>query len=375
MGMPSLVVSSVPPRDMRLLLDGLAARFGGNARAVVEVAAALLRRSDVDDVCVIAGESSIVAGEARRRGLRLVAPSPLLTAKLPLRLGWTALRLPAMAEKLEADALLSFSGILPRHPSRPVISLVSSSVPFEAGASRRNLRRLAIARTVRRSSVVYVPSRHMYDLLGVPNAKVVSWGVDRQVFRPNSHVGTEVLSVADFYPHKRHDLVLEAWLRLTKPRPVLRVVGDPAVDRKSFATFAQKTRSHHGVIVEGPLPYSWMAGRYHAARTIVLASESESFCMPLAEAMACGVPAVARDHPALQETGGAGATYIDGFDPEDWARAIEAAYDDAHHTSMRTAAVEEAKRFSWDDFAATIVGDCRRIHAASRGDEAAGFAP
>jgi len=365
--MLSLVVTSVPPREMRLLLDGLAARFGGNARAVVEVAAALERRTDVSDVWVIAGEASIVAEEVRRRGLRLVAPPPLVAAKIPLRLGWTALRLPAIAKNLEAGALLSFSGILPRRPGRPVISLVSSSVPFESGASRRNLRRLAITRTVRRSSAVYVPSHHMGNLLGVSNARVVPWGVDRQLFRPNSHVGSEVLCVADFYPHKRHDLVLEAWLRLTEPRPVLRVVGDPAVDRKYFETFARKTRSHHGVIVEGPLPYSEMARRYQAARTIVIASEFESFCMPLAEAMACGVPAVARDHPALRETGGAGATYVDGSHPGQWADAIKAVCQgDERHSSLRSAALKEAQRFSWDDVAGTVVSDCRALRPKLR---------
>ena len=354
---------------MRLLLDGLAARFGGNARAVIELATALLRRSDIDDVRVIAGEGSIVAREARRRGLLLVAPSPLVAAKLPLRLGWTALRLPAIVEKLEADALLSFSGILPRHPSRPVISLVSSSVPFETGASRRNLRRLAIARTVRRSSAVYVPSRHMCDLLGVSNAKVVPWGVDRKLFRPSSDVGSEVLCVADFYPHKRHDLVLDAWLRLTEPRPVLRVVGDPAVDRKYFEAFAQKTCSHHGVIVEGTLPYSEMARRYQAARTIVIASEFESFCMPLAEAMACGVPAVARDHPALRETGGAGAIYVDCSRPGSWADAIEAVcQSDERHSSLRSAALKEAQRFSWDAVARTVVLDCRDLRQELHGN-------
>jgi glycosyltransferase involved in cell wall biosynthesis len=367
--MPPLVVSSVLPRDMRLLLDGLAARFGGNARAVVEVAAALQRRSDVETVWVIAGEGSIVAQEVRAKGLRLVAPSPLVAARLPLRLGWTALRLPAIAEKLEADAVLSFSGILPRHSRRPVISLVSSSVPFDPGASRRNLRRLAITRTVRRSSAVYVPSRHMCDLLGVSNAKVVPWGVDRQLFRPTSHVGSELLCVADFYPHKRHDLVLEAWLRLAEPRPVLRVVGDPVVDRRYFATFAEKTRSHPGVIVEGPLPYSEMARRYHGGRTIVIASELESFCMPLAEAMACGVPAVARDHPALRETAGAGATYVDGSHPGQWADAIEAlCQSDERHSSLRLSALEEAQRFSWDDVAGTVVSDCRDLRTKLRED-------
>jgi glycosyltransferase involved in cell wall biosynthesis len=354
---------------MRLLLDGLAARFGGNARAVVEVAAALQRRTDVDDVCVIAGEGSIVAEEVRRMSLRLVEPSPLVAAKLPLRLGWTAIRLPGIAEKLEADAVLSFSGILPRHSRRPVISLVSSSIPFAPDASRRNLRRLAITRTVRRSSAVYVPSRHMCDLLGVSNAKVVPWGVDRQVFRPTSHVGAEVLCVADFYPHKRHDLVLEAWLRLAEPRPVLRVVGDPSVDRTCFETFLQRSRSYHGVIVEGPLPYLEVAGRYHAARTIVLASESESFCMPLAEAMACGVPAVARNHPALRETGGAGATYVDGSHAGHWADAIGAlCQSDERHSSLRVSALEEAQRFSWDDVAGTVVSDCRDLRVRLRED-------
>ena len=318
---------------------------------------------EVRGVWVVAGRGSIVAEELRASEIGVIAPPrPPPILELPFRLAWEALRLPAIAEKLQADAVLSFSGIVSRHPSRPVLSLVSSSVPFEGRSRTGNLRRLAIAHTVTRSLAVYVPTRHMHDLLGVRTAKVVPWGVNRSLFRPVDRMGTEVLCVGDFYPHKRHDLVLAAWLRLSEPRPVLRVIGNPAVNRRCFASFAAIAGGHHRVVVEGPLPHAELATRYDSARMIVLASESESFCMPLAEAMACGVPVVARDHPALRETGGTGAIYVAGADPDNWAEAIDAVCrSDERYSCLRSAAVKEAERFSWDDVAETVVSDCRGV--------------
>jgi glycosyltransferase involved in cell wall biosynthesis len=94
---------------------------------------------------------------------------------------------------------------------------------------------------------------------------------------------------------------------------------------------------------------------YHRARIFVVASEHESFCMPLAEGMACGVPAVARDLPSLRETGGGGARYVGGEDPHRWAAAMqELIVNDDEHKHAQGRALRAAARFSWESLADAV---------------------
>jgi glycosyltransferase involved in cell wall biosynthesis len=81
----------------------------------------------------------------------------------------------------------------------------------------------------------------------------------------------------------------------------------------------------------------------------------ETFCLPVLEAQACGVPAVVRENPVLRETGGAGSTYVSGDDPEDWVAALgRLLADDDAHSAARAAGLEHASRFSWEKTAEAV---------------------
>src|ERR671934_102961 len=76
-------------------------------------------------------------------------------------------------------------------------------------------------------------ARHLARSPTVSTVAVLPWGVDHSVFSPAASPGDEILCVADFKAYKRHDLIVEAWLRLRAPRPALRFVGNPDVDRQT----------------------------------------------------------------------------------------------------------------------------------------------
>ena len=103
--------------------------------------------------------------------------------------------------------------------------------------------------------------------------------------------------------------------------------------------------------METGLPLSTLVERYRRAAVLVIPSEHESFCMPVVEAMACGVPVVVRDLPALREAGGSVARYVAGDDPDDWAAAIACAMQDG---SLPARAIQHAAGFSWDRTAAEL---------------------
>jgi glycosyltransferase involved in cell wall biosynthesis len=187
------------------------------------------------------------------------------------------------------------------------------------------------------------------------DCSVLPLGVDHRAFAPAAQPGDRVVCVADFYAHKRHDLMIDVWLHLPTPRPQLHFIGNPDADVATYARLVDRVRSLNdgqSVLIEHGLTLAGLVAAYQSARVFIMASDHESFCMPLAESMACGVPAVVRDLPSLRETGGSGARYVRGDDPALWAAQISRLIsDDSYHASARRAAIEAASQFSWETFA------------------------
>jgi glycosyltransferase involved in cell wall biosynthesis len=345
---------------MRLVVDALAARFGGTAAMAAQVSRALARREDVEEVSVLSEPGSVLPTHVDQTpGLRSMLISTPNRGRLLARLLWEATRLPPLLDRLDATALLTFSGMLPRDPRLPVVSMLLNALPFDRVDPANRLRRLAIKRTSRRAHAVIVPTHYMAQFLGDhPNLVVMPYGVDQRIFIPAHTPGDEILYVSDFYEHKRHDLVIRAWNCLPEPRPRLRLIGNATVDPTVFERVAELAEgSGPGIVVGGEhVPLTSLVQAYRRARIVVMPSENESFSMPLAEAARMGVPCVARDHPVLRETAGPGGVYVSGDDESDWAGAMERLLsDDCVHARLRSAALEYSTRYSWDALAAAII--------------------
>ncbi len=357
---------------MRFVVDALAARFGGTAVMAAQVSTALARRDDVEKVLLLLERDSVIPQHVEQTPqlstLTISVPSRL---RLPARLTWEAVRLAPLLQRFDATAVLTFSGMLPRRLTPPVVSMLVNALPFDSSNAANLVRRFAIERTSRRSHAVIVPTEYMARFMrGHPNVAVVPYGVDRSMFRPAETQGDEILYVSDFYAHKRHDLAIRAWKRLPEPRPLLRFVGNGSVDPVVHARVRELAdASGPGIVVGGEhIALPSLVDAYRHARILLMPSEHESFSMPLAEAVCMGLPVVARDHPVLRETAGAGAIYVLGDDESRWAAAMQGLLSDATaHSELRRAALEHSERFSWDAMAAAVVERLGVSDAAPRG--------
>jgi glycosyltransferase involved in cell wall biosynthesis len=344
---------------LRIVVDALAARTGGGRRVAFALARGLAHRSDVAHVWLlmesdVATQGSFVPDD----GLSIESVEPGTKSRLLRRLLWESFKLPRMCRRVRADAVLGLSGMLPRRLPCPIIAMPQNSLVFESGALANRMRRYAVLRTARLARRVVVASNYMADLIdrGVC-VQVAPHGIDHDLFRPAPVPGEELIYVSDFYEHKRHELLIAAWERLPKPRPTLRLVGntetDPALAERVRGRAERVDRER---FVLETLEPAAVPGALVRARVAVIPSIRESFCHPMIEAAACGVPVIARDIPALRETGGPGATYVRGDDPAEWATSIRSMLaDEIEHKQAREASIAYARAFTWDSKAEAVI--------------------
>lgn len=118
--------------------------------------------------------------------------------------------------------------------------------------------------------------------------------------------GPVFLSVGQILPHKRPDLLLQAFHVLTTyllPSARLVMVGAARLPRycASVRQLARELNLSRAWIT-GPVSPEALSGFYRHADVFVSTSEHEGFCVPLLEAFAFDLPVVARACAAVPET-------------------------------------------------------------------------
>jgi glycosyltransferase involved in cell wall biosynthesis len=348
-----------------LIMDALATRFGGHTTAVVEIARRLPNAPGIDHVLVVTSQGSLVAeGLTGAPDVTVLGLPPGGRLELPRRILWEATRLPALAAEPGSIGVLSWSGMLPRRVASRLVCYPGNSLAFEGLGAANRIRRAALRRTANWASTLLVPSPSMGALIEAAcgrRPELVPLGVDHDRLSPAPEPGDELLCVADFYRHKRQDLTLEIWAALPEPRPPLRLIGDSRVDAEFFESVATRagelTAAGAGtVLVQDRLPFEELIPIYRQARVFLLPSVHESFCLPLLEAQACGVPCVTTDREVMNGTAGSGAVYIGAEEPAAvWAEEVRRLYaDDAAHGELRDAAIANAALFSWEQTTAVM---------------------
>ena len=238
----------------------------------------------------------------------------------------------------------------------------------------RWLSRPLYPQAIERAAAVFTVSEAARDDLvrvaSVPRERVFVTpnGVDPAFFDlhpPEGPRARYLLAVGTFEPRKNLPVLLEAFRALRREGRDLQLV---VVGRQAFTQLLPLGDLAPHVRLTGLVPDEELRTLYAGAACFVMPSRHEGFGLPLAEAMAAGVPAVASDIPALHEVGGETVRYAAPGDPEGFAAAIRAALDDdVEGSQLRVAAARgRARRFRWEDTARATLAVYRRIARQAR---------
>lgn len=327
-------------RPLRLLLDACALRpeQGGIRTYTVSLAEALAERDDVSlTIATSAPESFPSACNAD------FVAVPSATRNFAVRQAWRETHLRRIARNCKADVVLVNVPELPLVtaglPSLAVVlhDVGALTAPRVYGRAKWLRFSLDLPRVLRQAdhvlSVSHSTAIAAFLAAGLSLARAAVVGsaatslpraAPGYVAPPNRP--SRILYVGSLLAHK-NVLTLVAALRFWPEgdRPQLDIAG-PVSPREwthlssqiARAELAPSTVTHHGFVAPQRL-----AELYHSADCFAFPSLHEGFGMPIAEALATGLPVVASDLPSLREAGGDAARYVQRpLDPHAWHEAL-----------------------------------------------------
>ncbi len=229
------------------------------------------------------------------------------------------------------------------------------------------LRRRRAEISMRHCAAVLCPSQAVRaDLVGAyPGLKdrtTVCWEAACEVVAPE-HCESEIrairsahgtahlfLYVAADWPHKNHELLIDAALDLRKRTayPFKLVLVGPRRSHR-LQRLIQERQATDVVADVGSISRRQLAGYYYAATSLVYSSRDEGFGIPLVEAMRCGTPIIASDAGSIPEVCGQAAVLLPPREPHRWAaEMLRMATEPEHRARCSQAARERGALFTWN---------------------------
>jgi len=196
---------------------------------------------------------------------------------------------------------------------------------------------------------------------GVPLSSIhtAEPGVEKEFFTLK-HIGHEplILCVSTLHPHKNIERLVDAFAAFRARRPEYRLV---LAGMRGFHGDAVERRiRHHGlessIILTGWIARPEIVDLYSRAQFAVFPSTFEGFGMPVAEAMAAGVPLITSDIRPIKDIA-AGTALL--FPPQDTAALTAAMEQFAKSPTIRAAHAAKARTraalYTWDRAAGIIL--------------------
>lgn len=239
--------------------------------------------------------------------------------------------------------------------------------------------KLTFRHAARRAKLLFAVSQfskgEIARLYGVPadDIAITYNGVDPQRFRPGPEgadavreLGLEpggyLLTVGRLEPRKNHETLIHAYAELGADAPPLVIVGQRDFSYEQINRAVVKHGLQQRVRFLSSVGDQALPAVMRHALAFAYPAFAEGFGMPVAEAMASGVPVITSNTTSLPEVGGTAALYADPESSAQLAAALRQVLGDAAlRERMRAQGLEQVRKFDWQQSAQVLVHGVRRF--------------
>jgi glycosyltransferase involved in cell wall biosynthesis len=333
---------------------------GGTARYTRELAEALA--SVAPQGFAVDGWTALHANTAAAVVPGVGGPHRLPLGRRPLIAAWER----GVGPVPRADLVHAPTLLVPPRRGRPLVVTIHDAVPWThpETLTQRGVawhRRMG-ARVAASADLVIVPTQAVADELSNfldlgDRVRVVFEGADTltvpgDAAKRRTALGlpaSYLVSVATLEPRKGLDVALSALAEAGAPDVPLYVVGQPGWGGVDLpATAASLGLRDDRVVALGPLADADLAAVFGGALALVAPSRAEGFGLPVAEAMALGVPVVCSDAPALVEVTAGAALTVPVGDVVALAEALaDVVSDERLRARLAAAGRDRAATLTW----------------------------
>lgn len=310
---------------------------------------------------------------------------------------WRLSGIAGAAARAGADLIFSPALHISPFAGVPVVStihdVIPARLPHDQFARGTALKRGVTTRaTIRLSNKIVTDSEcsrnDLIQVYGVPPEKVavVYLGYDKTLFNAVTVEKAAFTAIRERYGIVRPYILHHGMVQRRKNLSRLIQAYDFLIGQNQGFDFdlvlagphgwgAEEIRSAAGlvkglgnVIFTGPLPDQELALLIKGASLAVIPSLYEGFCLPLLEAMACGIPVVASNSSCLPEVSGGRLRYFDPFSIDDIGNTILTVLGDPDlQRRLVQDGLKRAAEFSWERCARETLAVLRNAAASGTG--------
>ncbi len=363
---------------MRILIDAIAARLGGNITVLRNLLSALVEEDGGRHQYLVLGRRDL-AGALEAHPRVSLRTSGLAEWNVAARLAWEQLAIPAMSRSGDVDLIFAPSGVAVLGSPVPQVVMFQNAAPFDEQvlepcpplkrARLLALQKIGIASARAADRVVFI-SQFQRELLSrklampTERGRTIYLGRDPQ-FAPAARLAPEelkrryglnepfLLSVSHFYHYKNIVELVQGFARaLPQLPPGVQLALAGAEHERDYSERVHRTVREEGlegrVIFLGNVPHQELPALYASASLFIFPSQCESFPNILIEGMSAGAPTIASRAGPMPELAGDAADYFDGTDPESIAASLRrVSGDPALAGRLAARGPVQVSSFSW----------------------------